>query len=235
MEEFDINLEKYDNSLNFIFGISGESDSYIENTGAEYGDFDVLNNPYFEYIGYEMYSADGEINIKRQYEFELCKREHLEAYMEPTVISWYHQPLCFRDREQVKIHNNWFMTSYTLPAIAIAYCDENKHPDGWCKTKDETDAWLAKHPQYFIQQETIVQSEIWKDDPIVADHPVYDDVENYFPTLNTMSSTNFGPIKVEASARDDLLIFEEIKYGLSTLSTRDNAFFDDVRDTEFLN
>lgn len=65
MEEFDINLEKYDNSLNFIFGISGESDSYIENTGAEYGDFDVLNNPYFEYIGYEMYSADGEINIKR--------------------------------------------------------------------------------------------------------------------------------------------------------------------------
>ena len=54
--------------------------------------------------------------------------------MVPEVFDWYHQPLCFKDRDNVKMNNNWFMSDYNAPVIAIAYCDDSKHPDGWCKT-----------------------------------------------------------------------------------------------------
>ena len=56
MEEFDIDFGKYNNSMNFIFGINGDTEQYTEEEGE---DFDVLNNPYFEYIGYDMYGEDG--------------------------------------------------------------------------------------------------------------------------------------------------------------------------------
>lgn len=47
--------------------------------------------------------------------------------------------------------NNWFMTDYSSPMIAIAYCKEKPgQAPGWCKTKDETDEWLAMHQQYFV-------------------------------------------------------------------------------------
>ena len=38
----DINLGKYNNSINFIFGLTNLPE-----------DFDILNNPYVEYLGYE--------------------------------------------------------------------------------------------------------------------------------------------------------------------------------------
>ena len=76
MSAFDITIGKFNNSMNFIFGVDGGED------------FDVLNNPYIEYLGFDMHSGDG-IELAREYEFELCAEEHLANFMQPHVYGWY--------------------------------------------------------------------------------------------------------------------------------------------------
>ena len=42
MKQMNVTLEKFDDSFNFILGLSGLPD-----------DMDILNNPYVEFLGYE--------------------------------------------------------------------------------------------------------------------------------------------------------------------------------------
>ena len=57
-----VRLSDYDNSLNFIVGMANREP-----------DFDVLDNPYFEFVGYEMTpSEDGQINLENKFELEKC-------------------------------------------------------------------------------------------------------------------------------------------------------------------
>ena len=43
MADWDINLEKYNNSLNFIFGLTGGN--------LASGELDILNNPFVRFVG----------------------------------------------------------------------------------------------------------------------------------------------------------------------------------------
>ena len=43
MAEWDINLAKYDTSLNFIFGLTGGQ--------IASGELDILNNPFVRFVG----------------------------------------------------------------------------------------------------------------------------------------------------------------------------------------
>ena len=99
MAEWDINLEKFDNSLNFIFGLSGE-DVYKD-------DFDILNNPYVRFVGLETTDLDNRFSEK--YEFEICTDEYLERFIPEHAMydEWYDQPLCFKNRSDVTIKNSW--------------------------------------------------------------------------------------------------------------------------------
>ena len=76
MDKFDITMGKFNDSMNFIFGIDG-------------GDgFDSLHNPYIEYLGFDMHSGYG-IELSRIYDFELCTTDHMAKYMQSQVFDWY--------------------------------------------------------------------------------------------------------------------------------------------------
>ena len=46
------------------------------------------------------------------------------------------------------------------------------------------------------------------------EHPYFGDKDNYFPTLKSMTSYNFGPIVVDYD-REDYFLFDEIRWELS--------------------
>ena len=70
MDQQDITLENYDNSMNFIFGLSG-GDMGLDT-------FDILNNPYIEYHGLE---RKGGRTFYPNYELEVCSKDHLALFL----------------------------------------------------------------------------------------------------------------------------------------------------------
>lgn len=95
------------------------------------------------------------------------------------------------------ISNSWMQQSYEFPTMAVAYCKNSTDNGYWCKSPEEIDAWLGDHIQYFVYQDTKVQSYIWEDHPIVDDHPYYGDENNYFPTVKQMVEWKFAFINVD--------------------------------------
>lgn len=52
MNEFDVTLGRFNNSLNFVFGLAGDG-LWNDDKGTD--EFiDILNNPYVDFFGYEM-------------------------------------------------------------------------------------------------------------------------------------------------------------------------------------
>lgn len=122
MLELNVTFAEFDNSLNFIFGMTSLPE-----------DIDILNNPYIEYIGYELYQDNG-IMLREKYEFYSCEEDHLNLFMKPHTWSWYNQPICFKDRESASIMNNWWADDYTFPVIGITYCMNTTANGNWCKS-----------------------------------------------------------------------------------------------------
>ena len=77
MDEHDITLGSYNNSMNFIFGLSG---------GDIDENFDILNNPYVSYHGFE---RKGGRTFYPKYEFEVCKDDHLSLFLKENQYDWY--------------------------------------------------------------------------------------------------------------------------------------------------
>ena len=67
------------------------------------------------------------------------------------------------------------------------------------------------------------------------DHPYYGDKDNYFPTLKLMNSYNFGPIDVDPSKREKLVMWEELNFGLDNVAVKDDPLLMTERDAGFLN
>lgn len=109
-------------------------------------DFDILNNPYVKFVGYEMtlHESTDQNLLKEKYELEICSRDYLASFLETHTIDWYESALCFKNMDEVLVKNNYFSPEYSFPAIGIAYCkDYDQNPDAnWCKSQDETDDWL---------------------------------------------------------------------------------------------
>ena len=55
-------LGKYNNSMNFVFGLSGIP-----------ADFDVLNNPYVEWVGYSFKQENNLYTWNQKYEVTQCQ------------------------------------------------------------------------------------------------------------------------------------------------------------------
>ena len=78
MQSFD----KYEGSLNFIVGMADNGP-----------DWDILNNPYIEYRGYEL--SDGltanpdVLTLKNKYELHICPDEEVARFLDEEKFSWY--------------------------------------------------------------------------------------------------------------------------------------------------
>ena len=87
MNAMEISFAKYDNSMNFVFGLTGIKDEKLEDGAA----FDILNNPYVEFLGYELYTpAKGEKQqMREKYEIGKCTEDHKARFMPPHTRGWY--------------------------------------------------------------------------------------------------------------------------------------------------
>ena len=196
MHSFDhLTLGSLNNSANFIFGLTG-GDLWTP-------EFDVQNNPYVEVMGLEMANGN-KIEFYNRYELEICSEDHLSRFLPEFVRHWYAQPLCFKDRDNVPLYNSWWYREYSNPTIGYFYCKNTTENNNWCKTPDEIDDWLAVHIQYFMHQETRFSAEIWANHPLVDEHPYFGDEDNYFPTIKSFKSYNYGQIVNDRTRRQDV-------------------------------
>ena len=80
MTDFGVNLGKFNNSMNFAFGLKGAD--------IETGAVDVLNNPYVRFLGFEKQFGR---TYYEKYEFELCSDEQKLRFMQPHHVEddWY--------------------------------------------------------------------------------------------------------------------------------------------------
>ena len=226
MNDMDVTLGRYNNSFNFITGMS-ELPQH----------FDILNNPYIEYKAYSAKkSLTGSSNMEfdEVYELEVCAQEFVDQFIERSVQTWYEQPLCFKNRDQVRIINDWTYDYFDFPTINVVHCKNSTENDSWCKSIEDIDQFLSKHPEYFVRQETSYKDDMFDDSVNVQNFPHNGDEQNYFPTTITMLSYNYGPIKIDPTQQSSY-VFEEIKFGKKELKINDKPLFYSLRTTEFFN
>ena len=130
----DVTLGKYNNSLNFVFGLTGINKEKMKNGQP----FDILNNPYVEILGYALDSKDVTAEdiwkMAHKYEIVKCEAEHVDRFMPKHTQDWYTDPLCFKDRDSVKVRSNYFLPDYNLPVIMLSYCRNTAENGNWCET-----------------------------------------------------------------------------------------------------
>ena len=90
---------------------------------------------------------------------------------------------------------------YAFPVITLAYCHNTTDNLNWCKSHEETDEWLLRHPQYFAYQNTRVADYIYEDHPVVQEHPYWGDTENYFPTFKQLTELSLEVIQLDAKVK----------------------------------
>lgn len=162
MENHDVNLGHFNNSMNFIFGLTGSD--LKPGPNGEDPQIDIENNPYVKWVGLER--KDGRV-FYSSYQFEKCKRDFLNRFVLDHAVDWYPQPLCFKDRDNVEILNSWMYEEYSFPVVTLAYCRNTTENQNWCKSHEEIHEWLKHHVQYFTHQQTSIMSDIWEDHAIV--------------------------------------------------------------------
>ena len=107
MNELEVTLGKFNNSMNFIFGLTGGD--------MDNGMADIENNPYVSFVALER--RNGRNFYSNVYEFERCGLDHMKKFILDHALDWYSQPLCFKDRDDVRIHNSWIYEDYSFPVI----------------------------------------------------------------------------------------------------------------------
>ena len=90
MNEWEITLGNYDNSLNFIFGLTGEDLST--------GQVDILNNPYVRFVGLERTLGR---KFTEKYEFEICSDEFQLRFIGEHALEVQPGTVCSCDQEVV--------------------------------------------------------------------------------------------------------------------------------------
>ena len=139
MANFGITLGKFNESANFIFGVST----------LDYADeeFDIFNNPWIEYVGMEQMNGNGKTKLEVKYDLVQCDEDWLDGWTDDNYdLSYYDDPLCFKDRDAVDMVRNNDWKEYQTPVIGVLYCKNTIENGNWCKTMDEVDAWLLDHP-----------------------------------------------------------------------------------------
>ena len=97
------------------------------------------------------------MKVKNEHELRLCTDSEMRRFI-PTeeLLGWYPQALCFKDRDNVLIERNWFMSNYSMPFITVSYCVNSTENDNWCKSKPEIDLFLEENSSFFVHMRTLV-------------------------------------------------------------------------------
>ena len=135
----------------------------------------------------------------------------------------------------MQIINSWEYSDHSFPVIALSYCRNSTANEKWCKPPEIIDEWLSDHVQYFVLQDTRVQSKIWEDHPVVQQFPYYGDEENYFPTLRQMKEQTFNIIQIEPNLKHKQFTVEDVFFGLHKVETIDSAIWSNKRELEYVN
>jgi len=61
-----------------------------------------------------------------------CSKEDLFEFLDKEVASYYPNSLCFEDKKQLMIHNNWFDNNFHSFFVAIEACQDASY-EGKCK------------------------------------------------------------------------------------------------------
>ena len=127
----DLIMGDYNNSLNFIVGLQ------IFEDDETYPDFDILDNDYVEFVGYDMNNehVDATAQILEEvYTVVKCEPDVLdEVLAEGLLEEYFPQALCFSKNDNVQLKANWFTSDWHSPTVGIAYC-KNKPT---CKAEPE--------------------------------------------------------------------------------------------------
>lgn len=131
--------EELDDSLNLAFGIVKSN-------------FDVMNNPYIEYVAYNIEYLENSEEVIEKLELTKCSNEELLRYLKQKNIdlNWYPNPLCIKDRSKFELRGNWNSGKYSMPMISVVSCKNTTKNDNWCKPMDEILEFMKNNDFFFI-------------------------------------------------------------------------------------
>ena len=109
----DNDMSKFDDSFNFLIGSDDE-------------ELNLLDNPYISINVYEV-NDNWEPKISEKIKFRKCVDDDKRKFMSKTAFSYYPNALCFEDKSQIIIENNWFDETYTNIYVAIEACNEEQY------------------------------------------------------------------------------------------------------------
>ena len=86
MSDMNVTLGKFNESFNFIFGLSSLPP-----------DFDVMNNPFVEFAGDEY--RDLLLERKHENDVDRCEQQFVDSFLTTSAQRYYAQPLCLKHRD----------------------------------------------------------------------------------------------------------------------------------------
>jgi len=93
--------------------------------GCANKDIDVRSNPYFSINVYRM-TQEWKAMPATDIEIRKCKKEDLLGFLTEKSLRYYPNALCFANKKQLKLHNNWFEKEFNSFYIAIDTCEPSK-------------------------------------------------------------------------------------------------------------
>ena len=92
---------------------------------------------------------------------ERCKKKDLSKFITETALSYYPNSLCFKDKREIKFHNNWYEKDYSNIMVSIDACNhqtyKGNHNNGKCKPKTDIVEFLDQNIFYIATQKNIVE------------------------------------------------------------------------------
>ena len=88
------NFGQFDDSFNMLVGI-------------ENGDIDLFDNPLISINVYEL-TEKWKPKISDKIKLKKCTREDKLKFMSETALRYYTNALCFQDKSQIDLNNNWY-------------------------------------------------------------------------------------------------------------------------------
>ena len=64
---------------------------------------------------------------------KICDENDLSKVSDAT-ISFYSNPICFADLNELNLKNDWFQKEFSIPFVTINHCNNKKRK---CKSKEE--------------------------------------------------------------------------------------------------
>jgi len=79
-----------------------------------------------------------------------CEREDLSQFLNPGTEAYYPNSMCFKDKTQMQLSNNWFDKSYSNLLISIDQCEDPPEKPKACKSPSEIKTYMEENFFYVV-------------------------------------------------------------------------------------